>query len=181
MNPQDSRGPAQVPGVPRAWLRALAIARTLPPTEARVVLIILGMPTPHSAWWIAKCLLLMGALVLFVIHSRLVFRLGAPLTQRGRRRALGWAGCLAVVYLAFGACLKAGYGYANRGRLEPNDGAWFRRQFASFGPIPAAYLFGPAFVQGFWASHHLYWIAPIAGAVTAALVYQHVILEGARD
>src|SRR5438874_13519061 len=56
MNPQDSRGPAQVPGVPRAWLRALAIARTLPPTEARVVLIILGMPTPHSAWWIAKCL-----------------------------------------------------------------------------------------------------------------------------
>jgi predicted transcriptional regulator len=56
MHPQDRRGPAQVPSVPRAWLRALAIALTLPPTESRVVLIILGMPTPHSAWWIAKCL-----------------------------------------------------------------------------------------------------------------------------
>src|SRR5713226_94701 len=54
MNPQDSRRPLPVPSVPRAWLRALAIALTLPPTESRVVLIILGMPTPHSAWWIAK-------------------------------------------------------------------------------------------------------------------------------
>jgi predicted transcriptional regulator len=56
MNPQDSKGPVHVPSVPRAWLRALAIALTLPPTESRVVLIILGMPRPHSAWWIAKCL-----------------------------------------------------------------------------------------------------------------------------
>ena len=39
--------------------------------------------------------------------------------------------------------------------------------------------FGPAFVQGFWAWHALYWIAPIAGAVVAALVYEHLILEKA--
>ena len=56
MPPPDSRGPAQVPGVPRAWLRALAIALTLPPTESRVVLLILGMPRPRSAWQIAKSL-----------------------------------------------------------------------------------------------------------------------------
>ncbi len=37
--------------------------------------------------------------------------------------------------------------------------------------------FGPAFMQNYWAWHHLYWIAPIAGAVTAALVYQHLILD----
>jgi predicted transcriptional regulator len=54
MHPPDNRGPAQVPGVPRAWLRALAIALTLPPTESRVILLILGMPKPVSAWWIAK-------------------------------------------------------------------------------------------------------------------------------
>src|SRR5712664_2275715 len=54
MNPWGGSGPAQVPGVPRAWLRTLAIALTLPPTESRVILLILGMPNPVSAWWIAK-------------------------------------------------------------------------------------------------------------------------------
>ena len=37
--------------------------------------------------------------------------------------------------------------------------------------------FGPALVQGFWTWHPLYWIAPIAGAVIGALVYQHFILS----
>ena len=37
--------------------------------------------------------------------------------------------------------------------------------------------FGPALVQGYWTWHILYWIAPIAGGVVAALVYEHVILE----
>jgi MIP family channel proteins len=37
--------------------------------------------------------------------------------------------------------------------------------------------FGPALVQGYWTWHLLYWIAPIAGGVTAALLYEHVILE----
>jgi glycerol uptake facilitator-like aquaporin len=37
--------------------------------------------------------------------------------------------------------------------------------------------FGPALVQGYWAWHGYYWVAPIAGAVTAALIYQHLILN----
>jgi MIP family channel proteins len=37
--------------------------------------------------------------------------------------------------------------------------------------------FGPALVQGFWDFHYLYWIGPVAGAVVAALLYEHVILE----
>jgi MIP family channel proteins len=40
--------------------------------------------------------------------------------------------------------------------------------------------FGPALVQGFWTWHGFYWIAPIAGAVVAALVYEHLILEKAQ-
>ena len=56
MSPQGGRGPAQAPGVPRAWLRTLAIVLTLPPTESRVILLILGMPRPRSAWQIAKSL-----------------------------------------------------------------------------------------------------------------------------
>ena len=39
--------------------------------------------------------------------------------------------------------------------------------------------FGPALVLGHWEWHGLYWIAPIAGAVVAALVYEHLILERA--
>jgi MIP family channel proteins len=50
------------------------------------------------------------------------------------------------------------------------------------GPVTGASMnparsFGPAFMQGYWAWHPLYWLAPIAGAVAAALVYQHLILE----
>jgi len=37
--------------------------------------------------------------------------------------------------------------------------------------------FGPALVQSFWDWHALYWLAPVAGAVAAALVYEHVILD----
>jgi aquaporin Z len=50
------------------------------------------------------------------------------------------------------------------------------------GPVTGASMnparsFGPALVQGYWTSHVLYWIAPIAGAVVAAMIYEHVILD----
>ena len=53
------------------------------------------------------------------------------------------------------------------------------------GPVTGASMnparsFGPALIQGVWDWHGLYWVATIAGAVTAALVYEHVILKG-RD
>ena len=36
--------------------------------------------------------------------------------------------------------------------------------------------FGPALIQGYWNWHVFYWIAPIAGGIAAALVYEHLIL-----
>ena len=37
--------------------------------------------------------------------------------------------------------------------------------------------FGPALVSGWWNMHWIYWVAPIAGGIVAALVYEHLILE----
>lgn len=96
-------------------------------------------------WWVAKIILLLAAFILYRLHGRLLFTLGTPLTLRSRRRALAGAGAVVAFYLISGAVMKVGYGYAHRGRLLPDDPAWFRQQFASYGPIPVAYLFGAAF------------------------------------
>jgi len=40
--------------------------------------------------------------------------------------------------------------------------------------------FGPAFMQGFWTWHSVYWLAPIAGGIAAALVYEYLILDRAK-
>ena len=50
------------------------------------------------------------------------------------------------------------------------------------GPVTGASMnparsFGPALIQGYWDWHGFYWVAPIIGAVLAALLYHHVILE----
>jgi aquaporin Z len=50
------------------------------------------------------------------------------------------------------------------------------------GPVTGASMnparsFGPALVHGVWNWHLLYWIAPIAGAVAAAVVYDRAILD----
>jgi MIP family channel proteins len=50
------------------------------------------------------------------------------------------------------------------------------------GPVTGASMnparsFGPALVQGFWQWHWAYWVAPIAGAVVGAFVYDRFILD----
>ena len=101
---------------------------------------------PLSApWWIAKICLLIGAAILFAIHGRLLFTLGTTAAPRIARRGVIFTATLILLYILSGAVIKVAYGYSNRGRLIPDDAAWFRKQFSSYGPIPAASLFGPAF------------------------------------
>ena len=98
-------------------------------------------------WWISKIILLVAALLLYIYHARIVFTLGSPQTKRMRLRALTAAVSILAFYLISGALIRVGYGYANRGKLVPNDVGWFRRQFAPYGPIPVAALFGSDFAR----------------------------------
>ncbi len=50
------------------------------------------------------------------------------------------------------------------------------------GPISGASMnpartFGPGLAGGVWSAHWIYWVGPIIGAVAAALIYHHFILE----
>jgi aquaporin Z len=50
------------------------------------------------------------------------------------------------------------------------------------GPVTGASMnparsFGPALVQAFWQWHWAYWVAPIAGAVAGAVLYDRLILD----
>ena len=54
------------------------------------------------------------------------------------------------------------------------------------GPVTGASMnparsFGPALVYGDFNFHWCYWLAPIAGAVAAALMYQYVLLDLNKD
>ena len=37
--------------------------------------------------------------------------------------------------------------------------------------------FGPALVYGNWKNHYIYWVGPITGAITGALIYKLLVLK----
>jgi glycerol uptake facilitator-like aquaporin len=52
------------------------------------------------------------------------------------------------------------------------------------GPLTGAAMnparaFGPALISGQWVGHVAYWVGPLAGAILAALLWQHVLLPKA--
>lgn len=99
----------------------------------------------QELWWVAKIVLVIVAILFYKFHGRLLFTLGSPMTNLKKRRALAWVGVVLVCYMVSGATIKVLYGYSQRGKLYPNDIAWFRRQMAPFGPLPVAMLFGSNF------------------------------------
>nr|AOS89751.1 aquaporin [Helix pomatia] len=49
------------------------------------------------------------------------------------------------------------------------------------GSMNPARSLGPAVVSGVWKHHWIYWLAPIAGGIIAALVYEHIFAEQTKE
>ena len=110
----------------------------------------LGIPLP-AAWATTNVVLIMEFVLTFLLVTA-VF--GAAVDERGKAVKIG--GFAIGLTVAFD--ILAGGGVTG----------------ASMNP---ARSFGPALVQGYWTWHIFYWIAPVAGGVAAALLYDRVILE----
>jgi len=112
----------------------------------------LGIPLP-APWATAGVVLLAEFIMTYLLMTAIY---GTAVDDRGRAVKIG----------GFGIGLTVAFDILAGG---PVTGA-------SMNP---ARSFGPAFVYGIWTWHWAYWIAPLAGAIAAALVYEHVLLEKA--
>src|SRR5438128_283740 len=113
----------------------------------------LGLPLP-AAWASTGVVLVTESLLTYLLMTS-VF--GTAVDERGRNVKIGGFG----IGLTVAFDILAGGGVTG----------------ASMNP---ARSFGPAVLQMYWQWHWAYWVAPIAGACVAALVYEHLLLEPVR-
>jgi aquaporin Z len=111
---------------------------------------LLGIPLPGS-WVDAPILLLTEFLLTFLLMTAIF---GTAIDERAAPMKLG----------GFGIGLAVTFDILAAGKVTG----------ASMNP---ARSFGPAFVHNYFAWHWCYWVAPIAGAISAALVYEHLLLD----
>jgi aquaporin Z len=132
-----------------ATLAAAACKAIYPP--AAVDASMLGIPLPAS--WIntPEIVLLTEFLLTFLLMTAIY---GTAVDERAAPMKLG----------GFGIGLTVTFDILAAGKVT---GASMNR----------ARSFGPAFVHNYFAWHWCYWVAPIAGAVAAALVYEHLLLD----
>jgi aquaporin Z len=128
---------------------AAAICRAVFP-ETAVAEAHLGIPLPAA--WASTGVVLGVELVLTFLLMIAIF--GTAVDERGRAVKIG----------GFGIGLTVTFDILAGGPITG----------ASMNP---ARSFGPALVHGDFAFHWMYWVAPIAGAVIAAVLYDRVILE----
>lgn len=131
-----------------AALAAQACAMMFP--AAAVAEANLGIPQPAS-WVSAGTLLGVEILLTFLL---VIAIFGTVIDPRGQAFKIG----------GFGIGLTVAVNILTAGVVSG----------ASMNP---ARSFGPALIQGHWDWHGFYWVGPIAGAVSAALLYHHLILE----
>lgn len=128
---------------------AALICRMIFPAEA-VAQAQLGLPLP--AVWAPSMAVFLGEFVMTFLWMTAMF--GTAVDVRGQGVKIG----------GFGIGLTVAFDILAGGALTG----------ASMNP---ARSFGPALVIGNFAWHWLYWVAPIAGACVAAIVYEKILLE----
>lgn len=128
------------------------VARALFPVEA-VNATTLGLPLP--APWATTGVVLLGEFVMTFLLMTAIY--GTAVDDRGREVKIG----------GFGIGLTVAFDILAGGAVTG----------ASMNP---ARSFGPALEMMHWEWHWAYWVAPIAGACAAALLYEHVLLKPMR-
>ena len=127
---------------------AAFICRAIFPVDA-VAQAQLGIPLP--ATWASPGVILLAEFIMTFLLMTSIF--GTAVDQRGQAVKIG----------GFGIGLTVAFDILAGGAITG----------ASMNP---ARSFGPALVMGNFSFHWLYWVAPIAGACVAALLYERVLL-----
>ena len=128
---------------------AAGVCRAIFPAEA-VAATTLGLPLP--APWASTGVILLAEFVMTYLLMTSIY--GTAVDDRGRAVKIG----------GFGIGLTVAFDILAGGAVTG----------ASMNP---ARSFGPALEMMHWEWHWAYWLAPIAGACAAALVYDHVLLK----
>ena len=110
----------------------------------------LGIPLP-AAWASTSSVLVGEFIMTFLLMTAII---GTAVDERGKAVKIG----------GFGIGLTVAFDILAGGAVTG----------ASMNP---ARSFGPALVLGNWLLHWAYWVAPIAGACVAALLYDKVLLK----
>ena len=130
---------------------AAGVCRVMFPADS-VAVTHLGLPLP-AAWASTDVILLAEFIMTFLLMTAMF---GTAVDERGRGGKIG----------GFGVGLTVTFDILAGGAVTG----------ASMNP---ARSFGPALELMYWQFHWIYWVAPIAGACSAALIYEHVLLERA--
>jgi aquaporin Z len=131
---------------------AAAACRFIFPVEA-VAATNLGIPLP-AAWVTTGVLLVVEFIMTFLLMTAIF---GTAVDDRGKAVKIG----------GFGIGLTVTFDILAGGAVTG----------ASMNP---ARSFGPALVHANFAWHWAYWVAPIAGTVVAAIVYERLLLDKGR-
>jgi aquaporin Z len=128
---------------------AAGFCRVIFPVES-VNATMLGLPLP--AVWATTGVVLLAEFIMTFLLMTSIF--GTAVDDRGRAVKIG----------GFGIGLTVAFDILAGGAVTG----------ASMNP---ARSFGPALEMMHWEWHWAYWVAPIAGACAAALMYEHVLLK----
>jgi len=98
-------------------------------------------------WVLNKVVLTIVAGLLYVWHRRMLTRPPAPRRWAAALRAGAVVVAVLVLYSVSGAAYKVSYGVRHERALGHRARLWYQRQFRGYGPLPVAWMFGPAFVR----------------------------------